>query len=176
MSIDKWLNGKDPKEERIKRDKAFKQLSKEEVQELKKKKIRDIVEKEEEKRDDPETDKLLQQIIEFKEWMDQRTYLKGDLEKIVVRIQNLNSIISVSSEHREGSALHSEKKKLIEKYKTIPPKFLDEKIRVAINKLISGTQRTSSDNYYLRKLKNTLKEKLREAEYYDILDKLFKIF
>ncbi|MFX1437763.1 MAG: hypothetical protein ACFFAA_11300, partial [Promethearchaeota archaeon] len=118
----------------------------------------------------------LQQIIEFKEWLEQRTYLKGDLDKLVMWIKNLNSIISLSAERRERATLYDEKKKIIEKYKEIPPKFLDEKIRIAINKLISGTQRTSSDNYYIRKLKNMLKEKLKEAEYYDILDKLFKIF
>ena len=44
-----------------------------------------------------------------------------------------------------------------------------------MNKLIHGANRTNSDNYYLRKLKNILKEKLKEAEYYDILDKLIKI-
>ncbi len=90
-------------------------------------------------------------------------------------IKNLNSIITLSSEQREKSILLNEKKKLIEKYKEIPPKFLDEKIRVAINKLIHGAKRTNSDNYYIRKLKSTLKEKLKEAEYYDILDKLIKI-
>ena len=83
MSIDKWLNEKDSKEERIRREKAFKQLSKEEVHELKKKKIRNIVKKEVEKTNEiSEQDKFLQQIIDFKEWLNQRTYLKGDFEKI----------------------------------------------------------------------------------------------
>ncbi|MFX0038679.1 MAG: hypothetical protein ACFFCY_12485 [Promethearchaeota archaeon] len=176
MSIDKWLNDELSKEERIKREKAFKQLSKDEIQELKKKTIRDMVEKQIEKTsEDSERDKFLRQIMEFKDWLNQRTYLKGDLEKIEMWIKNLNSIIIISTEQREKSTLFNEKKQLIQKYKEIPPKFLDEKIRVAINKLIHGMNRTSSDNYYIRKLKNILKEKLREAEYYEILDKLIKI-
>jgi hypothetical protein len=176
MSIDKWLNEKDTKEEKVKREKAFKQLTKEEVHELKKKKIRDIVKKESENPyQDSEIEKFLQQTIEFKDWLNQRTYLKGDLEKIEMWIKNLNSMVALSSERREKSTLYNEKKRLIEKYKEIPPKFLDEKIRVAINKLIHGMNRTNSDNYYIRKLKSILKEKLREAEYYDILDKLIKI-
>ncbi len=176
MSIDKWLNEKDSKEQRIKREEAFKQLSKEEVQELKKKKIRDIVKKEkEETSEDSEREKFLQEILNFKEWLNKRTYLKGDFEKIEMWIKNLNSILTILTENREKSALQNEKKNLIEKYKEIPPKFLDEKIRVAINKLIHGAQRTNSDNYYIRKLKNTLKEKQKEAEFYEILNKLIKI-
>ncbi|MFX1438136.1 MAG: hypothetical protein ACFFAA_13225, partial [Promethearchaeota archaeon] len=126
MSIDKWLDGKNSKEEKLRRDKAFKQLSKEEVEGLKKKKIREIVKKQEEDKSDHEREKLLQQIIEFKEWLEQRTYLKGDLDKIVMWIKNLNSIISLSAERRERVTLYDEKKKIIEKYKEIPPKFLDE--------------------------------------------------
>jgi len=176
MSIDKWLNEKDSKEERIKREKVFKQLSKEEVQELKKKKIREMVKKEEQKTSEiSEREKILQQIIEFKDWLNQRTYLKGDFEKVEMWIKNLYSMISLASNQKEKLALYNQKKKLIEKYKEIPPKFLDEKIRVAINKLIHGAKRTNSDNYHIRKLKSNLKEKLKEAEYYDLLDKLIKI-
>ncbi|MFX1594007.1 MAG: hypothetical protein ACFFCL_15055, partial [Promethearchaeota archaeon] len=83
MSIDKWLNEKYTKEERIKREKAFKKLTKEEVQELKKKKIRDMVKKEEQKMSEvSERENFLQDIIEFKDWLNQRTYLKGDIDKI----------------------------------------------------------------------------------------------
>lgn len=176
MSIDKWLNENDSKEQRIKREEVFKQLSKEEVQELKKKKIRDMVKKEKEKKsEDSERDKFLQEILEFKEWLNKRTYLKGDIAKIEMWIRNLNSILTILSENREKSVIHDEKRNLIEKYKEIPPKFLDEKIRIAINKLIYGSKRTNSDNYYIRKLKNILKERLKEAEYYDTLNKLIEI-
>lgn len=171
MSIDKWLDEKGSKEERIKREQAFKRLTKDEVQELKKKKLREMVKKEGNK----EKDKFLESIIEFKDWLNQRTYLKGDFERIEMWIKNLNSLLNMSSKWKEKSELHNEKKRLIEKYKEIPPKFLDEKTRVAINKLIYGTQRTNSDNYYLRKLKTHLREKQKESEYYEIIDKLFKI-
>ena len=176
MSIDKWLNEKDSKEERIKREKAFKQLTKEEVEELKKKKIRDMVKKDEQKMSRPsEREKLLQNVMEFKDWLNQRTYIKGDIDKIEMWIKNLYSIVAYESEQNKKTTLYNEKKSLIKKYKEIPPKFLDEKTRVAINKLLHGTKRTNSDNYYLRKLKSHLKEKLEEARYYKNLDKLFKI-
>ena len=58
---------------------------------------------------------------------------------------------------------------LIEQFRTIPPTFLDEKTRIAINKKLNGTKRTSSDNYYLRKLKSLVREKLDEASYYELL-------
>lgn len=177
MSIDKWLNEKDSKEERIKREKAFKSLSKQEVQDLKKKKIRDMVKKIDHKSTETsERDKFLDNIVEFKNWLNQRTYLKGDIAKIETWIKNLYSIVKYESRLRLESTNYNERGKLIERYKKIPPKFLDERTRVALNKLIHGTTRTNSDNYYLRKLKNFLKEKLKEAEYYEILDELFRIF
>lgn len=176
MSIDKWLDDEDSKEERIRRDQAFKRLSKEEVQDLKKKKIRDMVQKDIEKSTEiSERDKFLQEIIEFKDWLSQRTYLKGDFDKIETWIKILYSSINLESERKKKIAIHDDKKNLINKYKEIPPNFLDEKTRIAINKLIHGAKRTNSDNYYIRKLKNHLKEKLKEAEYFSILDKLFRI-
>ncbi|MCK4380590.1 MAG: hypothetical protein KAW51_05570 [Candidatus Lokiarchaeota archaeon] len=177
MSIDKWLNEKDSKEERIRREKAFKSLSKQEVQDLKTKKIRDMVQKDDQKTNKvSERDKFLDNILEFKNWLNQRTYLKGDIAKIETWIKNLYSIVNYEPELKVKLANYSEKRKFIEKYKEIPPKFLDEKTRVALNKLIHGATRTNSDNYYLRKLKIILKEKLKEAEYYEILDKLLRIF
>lgn len=177
MSIDKWLNEKDSKEERIRREKAFKSLSKQEVQDLKKKKIQDIVQKDDQKTNEVSArDKFIDNIIEFKNWLNQRTYLKGDLAKIEIWIKNLYSIVKYDPELEVKSTTYSGKRKFIEKYKEIPPQFLDEKTRVALNKLIHGTTRTNSDNYYLRKLKNILKEKLKEAEYYEILDRVFRIF
>ncbi len=177
MSIDKWLNEKDSKEEQIRREKAFKNLSKQEVQDLKKKKIRDIVQKDDQKNSEiSERNRFLDDIIEFKNWLNQRTYLKGDITNIETWIKNLYSIVKNESELNVKSANYNQKKDIIEKYKEIPPKFLDEKTRVALNKLIHTTPRTNSDNYYLRKLKNILKEKLKEAEYYEILDKLVRIF
>ncbi|MFX0105567.1 MAG: hypothetical protein ACFE75_08760 [Candidatus Hodarchaeota archaeon] len=176
MSIDKWLSDKDSKEERIRREKAFKHLTKDEVQELKKKKIRDVVKKEVKKTSEvSESDKFLQEIIEFKDWLNQRAYLKGDLDKIETWISNLYLTIRYESEKKAESTHYNEKKKMIEQYKEIPINFLDEKTRVAINKKIRGTNRTNSDNYYLRKLKKEIQEKLKEAKYYETLDKILKI-
>ncbi|MFW9999161.1 MAG: hypothetical protein ACFE9Q_12950 [Candidatus Hodarchaeota archaeon] len=176
MSIDKWLSDKDSKEEKMKREAAFKRLTKEEVQELKKKKLQTIVKKEIHRSNEIlEEDRFLNKLIEFKDWLNQRTYLKGDIDKIETWIRNLYSIVNLETEQREKSIDVNEKRLLIKKYKELPPKLLDEKIRVAINKKIYGTKRTNSDNYYLRKLKSLVQEKLKEAEYYQILNKLLKI-
>jgi deoxyadenosine/deoxycytidine kinase len=173
MSIDKWLSEKDSKEERIKREKAFRSLSEGEVKDLKKKKIRNIVKKDDLNAvESPESDKFIDEILEFKEWLNQRTYLKGDIEKIETWIKNLNLKIETDKSKEEDS---NYKKKIIKEYKSIPPNFLDEKTRVAINKKIHGTERTNSDNYYLRKLKKTVQEKLNESKYYEILDGLLNL-
>lgn len=173
MSIDKWLSEEDSKEERIKREKAFKSLSEGEIKELKKKKIRNMVRKDEQKSaESSENDKIIDEILEFKEWLNQRTYLKGDIDKIETWIKNLHLKVQTHISNKENS---NSKKKLIEDYKKIPPSFLDEKTRVAINKKIHGTVRTNSDNYYLRKLKKTVQEKLNESKYYEILNSLLNL-
>jgi hypothetical protein len=173
MSIDKWLSDDSSKEEKIKREEAFKQLSKGEVQDLKKKKIRDIIEKEKQNLEKTsENDKFLQSILEFKNWLNTRTYIKGDIEKIETRVNNLYLIIQ-SNKRKMGD---DEKKLLIEEYKSIPPKFIDENTRVALNKKIRNMKRTNSDNYYLRKLKKIIQEKLNEAKYYKCLEKILELF
>ena len=175
MSIDKWLSEENNKEERMKKEAAFKRLTKEEVQDLKKKKIRDIMKKESQKSSEElGEDKILNKVLEFKEWLNKRTYLKGDIDKIETWIRNLSSMLGAEIEQKPIES--DEKKELIKMYKAISPKFLDEKTRIAINKKIYGTARTNSDNYYLRKLKNIIQEKLKEGEYYEILDKIIKKF
>jgi len=177
MSIDKWLSKKGSKEEEIKREEAFKRLTKREVSELKKKKIRNMVQKDPQKSsEESDSEKFLNNIIEFKDWLDQRTYLKGDIDKIETWIKNLYSRIKYETDQKQNQIGNYDKKKLIENYKKIPPKFLDEKIRVALNKKIYGTRRTNSDNYYLRKLKNSIRDNLNEAQYYEILEKILEIF
>ncbi|MFW9988693.1 MAG: hypothetical protein ACFFC3_08565 [Candidatus Odinarchaeota archaeon] len=177
MSIDKWLNKEDSKEDRLRREKAFKNLSKQEVQDLKKKKIQNIVKKVEKKTDEiSKRDNFLDNILEFKNWLNQRTYIKGDIAKIETWIRNLYSIVNYDSELRVKSDNYTQKRSLIKKYKEIPPKFLDEKIRVALNKLLNNTPRTNSDNYYLRKLKGIITERQKEAEYYVILEQIIRIF
>ncbi|MFX1280032.1 MAG: hypothetical protein ACFFA3_11485 [Promethearchaeota archaeon] len=173
MSIDKWLSEKDSKEEKILREKIFKSLSEGEVKDLKKKKIRNIVQKESQKVvESTEEDIFINEFLEFKDWINQRTYLRGDIEKIETWIKNLYSKIQTGKSIEDDS---NTKLSIIREYKNIPPNFLDEKTRVAINKKIHGAERTNSDNYYLRKLKKTVQEKLHESKYYEILDKLLKI-
>ncbi|MFX1321079.1 MAG: hypothetical protein ACFFAQ_05470 [Promethearchaeota archaeon] len=173
MSIDKWLSDKD---EEIRREKLFKALPKEKVQELKIKKIKDITKKNEPILEESSTTKdLLGNIIEFKDWLNQRTYLKGDLDKIEIWIKNLYMKIKRVNEQESKLNLKNERKELLDKYKRIPLKFLDEKSRVVINKKLYNSKKTSSDYYILRKLKETVNEKLKEAEYYHILRTILEI-
>ena len=177
MSIEKWLSKKGSKEEELKREQAFKRLTEGEVKELKKKKIRDMTKKEDQKplvKSDAE--KFLHNIVEFKDWLNQRTYLKGDVEKIETWINNLYSEIKSETQDKQELSNKNNKKQLVEEYKKIPPKFLDENTRIAINKKIYGTKRTNSDNYYLRKLKSSIQDKLTNARYYETLESILKIF
>lgn len=174
MSIDKWISDKDSKEEELRREKLFKTLPQEKVQELKKRKIRDLTEKEKLKADlNTKKEDFLSNILEFKDWLNQRNYLKGDLDKIETWVINLYKTVEFEQESR--LSLISDRKQLIDKYKRIPPKFLDEKTRVAINKKLYNSKKTSSDYYILRKLKETVNEKLKEAEYYHILRRILEI-
>ncbi|MFW9875529.1 MAG: hypothetical protein ACFFG0_20690 [Candidatus Thorarchaeota archaeon] len=177
MSIDKWLSKEGSKEKEMRKEESFKNLSEGEITELKKKKIRRIAEKGDQNSTEIiESDNFLQEILKFKEWLNQRTYLKGDIDKIETWITNLYSNIEYEAEFEAKLINFNDKKSLIEDYKIIPPKFLDEKTRIAINKKIHGMTRTNSDNYYLRKLRSTVKEKLIESKYYEILDKILHLY
>jgi len=177
MSIEKWLTKKKSKEEEKKREEAFKRLTSDEVQTLKKKKIRKMIQKENSQPIEiSETDKFLRDVIEFKDWLNQRTYLKGDIEKIETWIASLSSKIHIETRYKTKENLKQTKESLIEEYKKVPLNLLDEKTRIALNKRIHGTKRTNSDNYYLKKLRNNIQEKLDQAKYFKVLDKMFKIF
>jgi hypothetical protein len=176
MSIEKWLSDNDSKEEKLRREKIFKALPQEEVQELKKRKIRDLTEKEKLTADlNTKKEDFLNIILEFKDWLNQRNYLRGDLDKIETWVKNMYKKVDIKFEQESRLSLISDRKQLIDKYKKIPPKFLDEKTRVAVNKKLYNSKKTSSDYYVLRKLKETVSEKLKEAEYYHILRRILEI-
>jgi hypothetical protein len=78
-------------------------------------------------------------------------------------------MVDISINFQNKARFNNGGENLINSYKSIPVKFLDEKTRIALNKKLRGMKRTNSDNYYLRKLKIIVKEKLKDAEYYNIL-------
>ena len=168
--MDKWLDDKDTAEEKKLREDTYAKLSKEERKDLKVQKIRKIVQKNENasNKNDKRTE-FLNSVIEFKDWLINRSYLKGDLERIETWVANLYLILTASLEQQKEASGEFSKKNLINNYKSIPVNFLDEKTRIALNKKLKNTTKTTSDNYYLRKLKNLVKEKIKEAEYYEIL-------
>ncbi|MFX1590385.1 MAG: hypothetical protein ACFFC1_19805, partial [Promethearchaeota archaeon] len=166
MSIKKWLTDDTIGEDRKKREEKYNKLSKEEKIELKKKKLQQIIQ--EEKKEKPiitKSENFLDEVIKFKEWLDDRNYIKGDLVKIETWIRNLYRRLELN--YIQNHSQKRDMSKLKEKYKEIPLAFLDEKTRIALNKKLRNVNRTASDNYYLRKLKGTIKERLKEAEYYE---------
>jgi len=176
MSIDKWLEDPSAKERKRKLNDKFEKLPEEKVKELKKKKIQNLIQDKKLKNTQPtkEENSFLTQIIEFKQWLNQRHYLKGDLDKIETWIKKLYISLNVETEESSDKEEKNLKRQLKEQFKEIPVNFLDEKTRILINKKLSGTKKTSSDAYYLRKLKASVQEKVKEAKYYEILRKILE--
>ncbi len=170
MSMDKWLDDDETKENKKRRNEIYNSLSNEEKNDLSKQKIRELVKKDEITSSFDESRKdFLTKVLEFKNWLDNRSYIKGDIERVQAWIENLYSMVDISINFQKRAEFNNGKENLVNSYKTIPVKFLDEKTRIALNKKLKGITRTNSDNYYLRKLKNIIKEKLKDAEYYNIL-------
>jgi len=174
MSIEKWLSERESEEIRKQKEDLFAQLPKGKIEALKKKSIKKIVASETKTLQSDNMDAFLAKVIEFKEWIDGRNYLKGDIDKIIIKLQNLNKSINLISKNNNEGLNKDQINVLSNLYKEIPPSFLDEKTRIALNKILRGTKRSNSDNYYLRKLKNTVKEKLNEAKYYEILREILE--
>ncbi|MFX1274133.1 MAG: hypothetical protein ACFFBP_01530 [Promethearchaeota archaeon] len=171
MTIDKWMTDESVTIEKKKRDEKFNSLSIEKKEDLKKKQIRKLLKNNSEINND--TDKredILCQIIKFKDWLNNRNYLKGDIEKIEVWIKNLNELIILEQNRKQTIDIFKRK----ELFKEIPPNFLDEKFRMIINKKINAKSLNNSDRYYLKKLKTMIQKKLKEARYYEILKKILE--
>ena len=170
MSMDKWLDDEETKEKKKKRNEIYSSLSNEEKNDLSKQKIRELVKKDEITSIFDESRKsFLTKVLEFKDWLDNRAYIKGDIERIQTWVENLYSMVDISINFQTKTRFNNGEETLINRYKSIPVKFLDEKTRIALNKKLKGIKKTNSDNYYLRKLNNIVKEKLKDAEYYAIL-------
>jgi hypothetical protein len=174
--MDKWLDDDETKENKKRRNEIYSSLSNEEKNDLSKQKIRELVKEDKITSNFDESRKdFLTKVLEFKDWLDNRSYIKGDIERVQAWIENLYSMVNISINFQNRARFTNGEKNLINSYKSIPVKFLDEKTRIALNKKLKGLKRTNSDNYYLRKLKNIIKEKLKDAEYYNILRDILEI-
>jgi hypothetical protein len=100
--------------------------------------------------------------------------LKGDLDKIETWIKKLYINLSSETEEISNKEEKNVNKQLKELFKEIPVNFLDEKTRILLNKKLNGSKKTSSDTYYLRKLKASIQDKLNEAKYYEMLKKILE--
>ncbi len=173
MSMDKWLSTQNKKSEES--DKT-KQPSEQQIQEVKRKKIKEILNdktiRNENAKDtsfNEENDDFIVAVKDFANWLTHRTYIKGDNEKIEVEVRNLYEKMKSNNFQVANKTINKSKSQLIEELKEIPPTFLEEKIRIALNKKLRGVSLTTSDQYYLKKLKGNIEEKLKEARYYQLL-------
>ncbi|TFF96517.1 MAG: hypothetical protein EU544_00480 [Promethearchaeota archaeon] len=187
MSIDKWLTEEEqePSVEKTGQETH----NSEELKDAKLQKIREIVSKNKSSENQEvrnqgrvvlhvsEENDFLNYIIKFKEWLNQRNYLKGDLDKLEVWVKNLYNKLELDPE--DTHELVRDKKDLLndlkKEFRDIPPQLLEEKVRIAINKKLRGTKKTSSDTYYLRKIKKITEEKLKEARYYKIVERILNL-
>ncbi|MGQ4873053.1 MAG: hypothetical protein ACTSVV_14815 [Promethearchaeota archaeon] len=183
MTIEKWLIEGRKKKEKKESNSAF-EYSEKELEIAKKKKIKELLRVKKENNENKSeiiekkqinTDDFLNYIIDFKNWLNRRTYLKGDIDKIEVWIKNLYYKIQDSEIIKYNENKKSDRALLREKFKEIPPNFLEEKIRIAINKKLRNITLTNSDKYYLKKLKGIIDEHLKEAKYYEILRKIIEL-
>ena len=176
MSIYKWFDDEETKERRKKKEELYDSLAKEEKQDLKKKTIKKVIKKDngiQSKRGKKEDyNGFLQDIIEFKGWLDARTYLKGDVDRIETWIKILYKKVEAYS---KNLSKENERECLIEEFRKIPPEFLEEKTRIALNKKLRGIKTNNSDNYYLRKLKLDVNSKLANAKYYKTIKRIFEL-
>jgi len=176
MSIDKWLS---KNKVEIEKKKPKREYSPEEIQEGKKQRINELLGKKVNKKpkkqnnnvEEP-SDDFFSYFLQFKDWLDKRTYLKGDIEKIETWILNLSQKIKTEIDLEEESRKNISRKELSEEFRDIPPNFIEEKMRIAINKKLRTMKMTNSDTYYLKKLKKIIQVKLSKAQYYEILKKI----
>jgi len=176
--MDRWLSDSKKAHEEKEDDKA---LSKERVEYLKKKMIRGLISTEtkpsveiEQGKGEIEDD-FLNSVIEFKNWINSRQYIKGDKEKIEIWIKNLYRKLNVDQDKDAKEKIDLSKSKLMEMYRELPPDFLEESTRIALNKKLRGMKLTNSNQYYIKKLKNLILEKLKEVQYYELLKDLLEI-
>jgi hypothetical protein len=167
MALNKWLSDPEIEEMRKKKEEMYNALPDQQIQELKKESIRKIVKEEKEEVPTEDfSDNILNDVIEFKNWVDSRTYLKGDTEKIETWIKILyKKMVSINKVLKKDNYDQD----LVEDFRKLPVDFLDEQTRLAVIKKLRNTKRTNSDNYFLRKLKMIVEIKLIEAKYYKIL-------
>ncbi|MBY9003218.1 MAG: hypothetical protein KGD73_04550 [Candidatus Lokiarchaeota archaeon] len=172
MALNKWLSDPEIEEMRKKKEEMYNSLPEEQIQELKKESIRKIKRIHPGKEEVPTedfSDSILKDVIEFKNWVDSRTYLKGDTEKIETWIKVLyKKMISINKVLNKDNYDQD----LDEEFRKIPVDFLDEQTRLAVIKKLRNTKRTNSDNYFLRKLKLVVEIKIIEAKYYKILKRI----
>ena len=174
MALNKWLTDPEIEEMRKKKEEMYNSLPEEQIQELKKESIRKIKEIQSYKEKIPTedfSDNILQDVIDFKNWVDSRTYLKGDIEKIETWIKVLyKKMVSINKVLNKGNFDQD----IDEAFRKIPVDFLDEQTRLAVIKKLRNTKRTNSDNYFLRKLKLVVEIILIEAKYFKILKKILE--
>lgn len=169
MSLNKWLDEDNSKNNKAKS--KTKIISPFKEQKLKK--IKESIkksQKQESELKDP-INAFISYVLEFKEFLNSRTYLRGDLENLITWITNLNYKYKELINSNENLDTN-DKESNIELLKEIPPTFFDEKLTLTLKKYAYIDKLNNSDRYYLRKLKSLVKDQLKRARIYQIVDKI----
>ncbi len=169
MSLNKWLDEDNSKNNKAKS--KTKIISPFKEQKLKK--IKESIkksQKQESELKDP-INAFISYVLEFKEFLNSRTYLRGDLDNLITWITNLNYKYKELINSNENLDTN-DKESNIELLKEIPPTFFDEKLTLTLKKYAYIDKLNNSDRYYLRKLKSLVKDQLKRARIYQIVDKI----
>jgi len=169
MSLNKWLDEDNSKNNKAKS--KTKIISPFKEQKLKK--IKESIkksQKQESELKDP-INAFISYVLEFKEFLNSRTYLRGDLDNLITWITNLNYKYKELINSNENLDTN-DKESNIELLKEIPPTFFDEKLTLTLKKYAFIDKLNNSDRYYLRKLKSLVKDQLKRARIYQIVDKI----
>ncbi len=169
MALNKWLDEDNSKNNKGK----SKIIIISPFKEQKLKKIKESIrksQKQETESKDP-IDVFISYVSEFKKFLNSRTYLRGDLDKLITWIINLNYKYKELINSNENFNTNN-KESNIELLKEIPPTLLDEKLILTLKKYAYKDKMNNSDRYYLRKLKSLVKDQLKTARIYQIMDKI----
>lgn len=169
MSLNKWLENGVSTQKQGKPKEPTKLLIKNQKKNIIKMIIKKQPESELKKKDS--IDEFLSYILEFKDFLNSRTYLRGDLEKLINWITNLNYKYEelIQNNNSKDSKNNKSAQELL---KEVPPKFLDEKLTITLKRFVNKSEINNSDRYYLRKLKNIISDKLKELKIYEFLDEI----
>ncbi len=169
MALNKWLDEDNSKNNKAKSKTKIISPFKEQKLKIIKESIRKSQKQEIESKDP--IDAFISYVSDFKKFLNSRTYLRGDLDNLITWINNLNYKYKELFNSNENLNTNN-KTSNIELLLEIPPTFLDQKLTLILKKYAYKDKMNNSDRYYLRKLKSLVKDQLKRARIYQIVNQI----